>query len=130
MFLDPLLASGSAIQLHTAAAFIAAVSGFAVLLMHKGTAAHRRTGYVFVAAMIVTAFTSFAITSLIPGRFSPIHILSVITLVSIPMGIFYRRQGNLRAHALCMISPLAGLLIAGAFTLLPGRIMYQVVFGP
>ncbi len=130
MSLAPLLNASPAIQLHTAAACVAAVSGVYVMLRAKGTASHRASGYAFSIAMLLTAITSFGITSLSPGHYSWIHILSAITLVSIPLAIYYRRTGNIRKHAANMIGPFAGLIIAGAFTFAPGRIMYQVIFGP
>lgn len=130
MSLAPLTQAPLAIQLHTAAAFIAAASGIFVLLRTKGTPSHRLAGYAFAIAMIVTAISSFWITSLTPGRYSWIHILSIVTLISIPLGIRARRMGNIRAHAGNMIGPFIGLVIAGAFTLMPGRILHQVFFGP
>lgn len=129
MTLEPLLSASPVIQLHTAAALIAAVSGVIVLLITKGTKRHRVLGYIFSASILFTAITSLWITELRPGHFSPIHILSVITLVSVPLAIYWRRTGNIRAHASAMIAPLIGLLIAGAFTLVPGRILARVIFG-
>lgn len=126
---EPLLTAGPVIQIHTAAALTAAVSGTGILLATKGTARHRALGYVFVVAIMITAISSFWITSIWPGHFTPIHILSVITLVSVPLAIYYRRMGNIRAHARAMTGPLIGLLIAGAFTLAPGRILARVLFG-
>ncbi len=59
MSLTPLTQAPFAIQLHTAAAFIAAASGIFVLLRGKGTPAHRLAGYAFAGTMIVTAMSSF-----------------------------------------------------------------------
>ena len=130
MSLAPLLNASIAIQLHTAAALLAAVSGVFVLLRAKGTPPHRAIGAVFAAAMLLTAISSFWITSISPGRYSWIHILSVITLISIPLALYFRRTGNIALHAVHMIGPFIGLIIAGAFTLAPGRIMNQLFFAP
>jgi uncharacterized membrane protein len=47
------------------------------------------------------------------------------------LGVIRARQHRVRAHAITMISIFAGaLVIAGVFTLVPGRIMHTVVFGP
>lgn len=129
MSIAPLVNASFAIQLHTAAALIAAVSGFIVLIRTKGTPSHRALGAIFAAAMIVTAISSFWITTLTPGRFSWIHILSIVTLISIPLAIYYRRIGNIRGHAANMIGPFIGLIIAGLLTLAPGRVLHQVFFG-
>lgn len=130
MSLVPILASSAAIQFHLAAALAALVAGIAVLFLRKGTALHRTLGWFWVVLMLAVALSSFAITSLWPGHFSPIHILSVVTLISLPMGVWLRRSGNIRAHAITMISTFAGLLIAGVFTLVPGRLLHAALFGP
>jgi uncharacterized membrane protein len=44
--------------------------------------------------------------------------------------VFLARRGNIHAHRRSMIGLYLGaLLVTGAFTLLPGRIMGRVVFG-
>lgn len=98
-----------------------------VMVMTKGTPRHLGFGRVFAIAMLVTAITSFWIQT--SGHFSAIHILSVITLVNIPLAIWARRRGNIRWHAGAMIGNYAGLVIAGAFALAPYRIMGKVLFG-
>ncbi|MGE3246656.1 MAG: DUF2306 domain-containing protein [Beijerinckiaceae bacterium] len=128
MTLEPLASASHVIQIHTAAAVTAAVFGCAVLVQRKGTALHRSLGYGFVAAMFVTATSSFWITAIVPGRYSPIHVLSIITLISLPLAIVYRRRGNIRGHSRAMIAPFIGLMIAGVATLLPGRVLHRVFF--
>ena len=130
MSLRPLLEASFAVQAHTAAALVAAAFGIFVLVRKKGTATHRTAGWIYAAAMIATALSSFWITSLTPGRYSWIHILSIVTLISIPLAIYHRRAGNIRAHAGSMIGPFAGLVIAGLFTLAPGRVIHAMIFGP
>jgi uncharacterized membrane protein len=84
-------------QIHDAAAVAALALGCGVLLLRKGTPRHRALGTIWALIMIFVAATSFALTGLIPGHFSPIHILSVVTLVAIPFAIWQRRRGNIRA---------------------------------
>lgn len=128
--IGPLLQASPAIQIHTAAAVLAAVSGIAVLIRRKGGLTHRATGYLYVAAMSVAAASSFWITGVVEGRYSWIHILSIVTLISMGLALYFRRKGAIRAHAINMIFPFIGLIIAGAFTLAPGRIMHQVFLSP
>ena len=130
MSLAPLINASFAIQLHTAAAILAAVTGLTVMARAKGTLTHRAVGYVFTATIIVTAISSFWIMGLNHGRYSWIHILSVVTLISVPLAIYHRRTGNIRGHAANMIGTFIGLVIAGAFTFLPGRIMHAVFWVP
>ena len=114
---------------HTAAASLALASGAIVMLMPKGTPRHLLLGRVFAIAMMVVALTSFGITSVTPGRFSAIHILSAVTIVGVPVAIWQRRRGNIKAHARGMIVSYVALLLAGAFTLFPPRLLGQVFFG-
>jgi uncharacterized membrane protein len=131
MTLEPLLAASWAIQLHTLAALAAFVIGGVQLLRHKGGAAHRWTGRVWCGLMMVIAASSFFIHNIRQWQgFSVIHLLSIWVLFAVPLAIFYARQGRIAAHRKTMIGLYVGaLVIAGVFTLLPGRIMYKVVFG-
>ncbi len=118
------------IAFHTVAAVTALVLGIAILLRPKGTATHKLTGRIWVAAMAITAITSFWIQELRHGDgFSPIHILSIITLATLARAIYAIRRGNVKSHQRAMIGAFAGVLIAGAFTLLPGRIIGGWLFG-
>ena len=129
MTLAPLLASPAHVIIHASFATAALIIGAAVLFLRKGTATHKALGRIWAELMMATAALSFAITGLHPGHFSAIHILSIVTLITIPYAIWRRRVGDIRAHATAMIGNYCGLLIAGAFTLAPGRIIHAVVFG-
>ncbi len=64
------------------------------------------------------------------GIWSPIHILSIFTLVMLPLAVLHARRHRVAKHRNAMITIFAGaLLIAGLFTFVPGRIMYNVAFG-
>jgi uncharacterized membrane protein len=85
---------------------------------------------VWVGCMAVIALSSFGIQSLHYGSFSFIHIISIVTLITLPLGVLHARRGRVRRHAIAMIGLFIGaMVIAGAFTLMPGRIMHRVVFG-
>ena len=129
MTLAPLLQSPPLIIIHAFAATAALTLGAAVLLLRKGTALHMALGRIWAALMMIVAALSFAITGLNPGHFSAIHILSLVTLTTIPYAIWRRRKGDIRAHAAAMVGNYGGLFIAGGFTLMPGRIMHAVFFG-
>jgi len=116
-----------AIVLHLAAALAALAVGIAILVRTKGTAAHKALGRVWVGAIAVTALVSFAIRG--GGGFSWIHALSVWSLISVAMGIAAIRRGDTRGHRAWMLSLYAGTAIAGAFTLLPSRLLGKFFFG-
>jgi len=115
--LAPLLAAPPLVQIHVAAAVTALAAGLLVLLLRKGTPVHLAIGRLWVGLMLVTAIGSFWITGLWPGHFSPIHLLSALTIGSLAFAVWYRRRGNIRGHARTMLFTFAGLVGTGAFTL-------------
>ncbi len=118
------------IQLHTFAALTAVATTLVIFSLPRGQTWHRRFGWLWVIAMTVTALTSFAISTLRPGHFSVIHILSVATLILLVLGVYRARTHQVEKHRQSMLGLVFGALcVAGAFTLLPNRIMHAVLFG-
>lgn len=132
MSFAPLLEAAPAIPLHAFAAMAALVLGAVQLAGPKGTLPHRALGWVWAALMLVVALSSFWIHQIrLVGPWSPIHLLSIFSLVMLVLGIMAARTRNIRRHRITMISIFFGaLVIAGLFTFMPGRIMHAVVFGP
>ena len=128
MSLEPLLAAGWLVTVHALAAVAALVLGAAQLLLQKGGQRHKAVGYLWVLLMTVVALSSFWIHDLrVIGLFSPIHALSVFTLATLVMSVVAVRRGNIQAHQNSMRWLFfAALIGAGAFTFLPGRVMYSV----
>ncbi|MDX8447251.1 DUF2306 domain-containing protein [Mesorhizobium captivum] len=131
MSLGPLLSAPPPIPWHAFAAFAVLAIGGAQLAMPKGTPRHRVLGYVWAGLMLVVAISSFWIQQIrLIGPFSPIHILSILVVVSAPLAVWYAHTHKVAAHRSAMIKLyLFALVGAGIFTLLPGRIMHAVVFG-
>jgi uncharacterized membrane protein len=131
MTLAPLLDASPVIQLHAFAAMAAFTLGLVQLAAPKGTIPHRTIGWIWVALMLAVATASFFIHGIkLWGPWSPIHLLSIFTLVMLPLAVLHARRHRVGAHRSAMISMFLGaLVIAGAFTFLPGRIMHAVAFG-
>lgn len=131
MSLSPLLQATPAIQLHAAMALLALVLGALILCLRKGTALHRSLGRLWIGLMLGTALSSFFIHSInLFQGFSPIHLLSIVVIYSSIRAVQAARAGRIAAHRAYVINLYAtALLGAGAFTLLPGRLMHEVVFG-
>lgn len=131
MSFEPLFAAGPLIAVHAFAAMAAFVLGGVQLAAPKGTLPHRTLGYVWVALMAVVAGTAlFIYTIRLIGPFSPIHLLALYTFYSLVSAVRSARNGEIEKHKKAMLSTYLGaLLVAGAFTFWPGRIMHQVVFG-
>jgi uncharacterized membrane protein len=131
MSFAPLLDAALAIPLHAFAAMAAFVLGLVQFAAPKGTLPHRTIGWIWVLLMVAVAASSFWIYQIrLVGPWSPIHLLSIFTLIVLPIAVWRAHTHRVADHRRIMISIFAGaLVIAGLFTLLPGRIMHQVVFG-
>ncbi len=131
MSLQPLLDAPLAVQFHVLTVVPAAFLGAFVFLRPKGTAVHRLLGKVWVALMIVTSVSTFFIHELrMFYGFSPIHLLSIFTIYGCLQSVYFARRGDIARHMRIMQSVyLGGIVIAGGFTFVPGRIMHEVAFG-
>jgi len=131
MSLAPLLEAAPAIPLHAFAAMAAFALGVVQLAAPKGTLPHRALGWIWVSVMVLVALSSFWIHQIrLLGPWSPIHLLSIFTLVMLPLGVWMAHRHQVIPHRRIMPSLFAGaLVIAGLFTLVPGRIMHAVAFG-
>jgi uncharacterized membrane protein len=131
MSFAPLLDAAPAIPLHALAAMAAFVLGVVQFAAPKGTMPHRAIGAIWVALMTMVAISSFWINQIrLVGPWSPIHLLSIFTLLMLPLAIWKAHTHQVAAHRRIMIYLFSGaLVVAGLFTLVPGRIMHAVVFG-
>ena len=132
MSFEPLLQASPTIQIHAFAAMAAFVLGIVQLTAPKGTIPHRAAGWLWVAIMVVVSITAFFIHEIrLWGPFSPIHLLAIFTLISLPLAVRHARRHAVQHHSRSMIAIFTGgLIIAEAFTFMPGRIMHAVTFGP
>lgn len=129
MTIDPILTASTEVQLHLLAALAALVLTPMMLLIPKGTPRHKALGRLWVVAMALTALSSFRVTEIrLIGPWSPIHILSLITLVSLFHAVRAARARNIVAHKRYIFGAMTGLLGAGLFTLAPGRILSDSLF--
>jgi uncharacterized membrane protein len=131
MNLDIFASAGIAIQIHIIVALIAVIAGALQLLLKKGTTRHRVIGWFWVLLMAVVSVSSFFIHELrVWGAWSPIHLLSVFTLCILGVGIWAARNGSMKAHAITMAATYVfALILTGALTLLPGRMMHGMILG-
>ena len=131
MSLAPLLDASPAIQAHAFAAMSAVALGIVQLSAPKGTLPHRTIGWIWVALMVVVGGSSFFIHGMrLFGLWSPIHLLSIFTLVALPLAVLAAHRHAVDRHRRAMISIfVGGLVVAGLLTFLPGRIMHAVAFG-
>ena len=126
-----LFAEAPPIPLHALAALLAVVLGGIQLAMKKGTRLHKALGWIWTGMMAIVAMTSFFIHEIkLWGQYSPIHLLSLWTLISLGMAIYFARIGKIKRHKQVMVALYGfGLILTGFFTLMPGRVMHQIIFG-
>ncbi len=116
-----------AVAVHVAAALAAMALGAIVFFRRKGSFAHRMLGRAWVALMLLTAVSTCWIR--MSGSFSWIHGLSVLTLLGLTSAVAYAIRGDIARHLASMIAVYVGaLVVAGAFTLLPNRLLGQMLW--
>lgn len=108
--------------------------GAYVLLARKGTKQHRLIGKLYMGLMFFTALVSLFLPAAVGpnflNHFGWIHLFSFLTLYTVPAAISSAKRGDIRRHKRQMLSLYFGaLLLAGAFTLAPGRYLHQFFFG-
>ena len=116
-----------ALIIHVGTVIPALFLGAPILIMKKGTRRHKTLGRIWASLMMITAISSFWLQGL-TGGIGPIHIFSVVTILSIPRAIWAARTGRMIVHQRAMTGPYIGLFIAGLFSFLPDRMMGQIAF--
>jgi uncharacterized membrane protein len=133
--LAPLLAASFAVQLHVFTVVPAFFLGtWLIFFSRKGARRHRAVGYVYLTLMTVTAIAALFIHEIpaidIVYGFGPIHLFSLVTLFGVVGALRGAWTHNIKMHRGSMLGVyIGGILIAGTFAFLPGRIMHAMVFG-
>lgn len=128
-----LLRSHPLVFVHLATALAALALGAVLLAGPKGTGSHRVLGWSWVALMATAALTSaFLHDPRLPGSgpVSPIHGFTALVAVVLPLAVRAARQRRIGWHRRAMTRLyLGGCVVAGAFTLLPGRFLGDLLWG-
>ena len=119
--------------IHLATVLIAFILGTFLLFQKKGTGMHRLIGKYFMVLMLVTAIIALFMPAQIGpkllGHFGFIHLFCFLVLYSVPAAYFAVRKGNLVNHQANLIGVyVGGILIAGAFAFMPGRLLHKWLF--
>lgn len=119
---------------HLATILPAFLIGTVVLIMKKGTAIHKLLGRVYMILMlftgVLTLFMPAKVGTQFFGHFGWIHLLCILTIYTVPGAYFAAKRGDIGSHKRKMILLYVGaMLIAGGFTFVPGRYLYEVFFG-
>ncbi|RPA58166.1 DUF2306 domain-containing protein [Shewanella frigidimarina] len=119
--------------LHLATVVPAFFIGSYLLVVRKGTAKHKALGKIYMVLMLFTAIVSLFMPAQLGAsflnHFGYIHLLSLLTLYAVPAGYFYIKKGNVRGHKRSMIILYCGgLIVAGTFAFMPGRLLHDWIF--
>lgn len=115
---------------HIATILVALVLTPFMLLRKRGDRPHRVLGWIWASALFLTAAISFEVRTINPGGFSFIHLLSVLTIVQVPLIVLYARRHDWKRHRSAVRGMVTGaLLVAGFFTFPFGRLMGAWLFG-
>lgn len=108
--------------------------GAFLLIVKKGTGIHKILGRVYMVLMLFTAtvtlFMPAQVGSQFLNHFGWIHLFSILTIYTVPTAYLAIKKGNVKAHKRKMILLYFGaIIIAGGFTLAPGRYLNELFFG-
>ena len=125
------------IAVHTILALSALALGPVALWSRLGRTTrprwHRAAGYAWVTCMLGAALSALFIRSNLSWSvwgFSPIHLLIGVTVFALIRAFVYLYQGNIQGHRKTMMSVyFFACVVTGLFTLLPGRLLGQLVWG-
>ncbi len=128
---SPILNAGLEVQIHVVAALIALAIGPISIWRKRRDRIHKTLGVTWIAAMLVLATSGLFIHEIrMIGPFSPIHLFSFLTYFSLWRAISHLRARRFGAHGKAMKGLYFGaLIVAGFFTLLPGRTFNRMLFG-
>jgi uncharacterized membrane protein len=125
------------IAVHMSAAIAATLIGPVALWARKGRTLrpkiHRAFGYAWVTLMIATAVTAMFIRDFrLPNiaGYTPIHLLIPLTIFSLTMAFYHLSHADHVKHSRYMTRLYwSACIVAGGFTLLPGRYLGNLVWG-
>jgi uncharacterized membrane protein len=108
--------------------------GFILLFFQKrGDKSHRLWGKGYALLIIFSSLVSLFLKAHVGpswlNHFGYIHLLSLVTIATVPYSLWQLKRGRLISHQRSMqFLYWTGLLVAGGFTLFPGRYLHGLVF--
>ncbi|GHD11442.1 DUF2306 domain-containing protein [Zhihengliuella salsuginis] len=116
---------GTVVMVHAVAALFVLVLGPVQFIRRTKDRVHRYLGRVWLATMVLTCASSFAI---MPDGFSWLHGLAIFTLFSVAVGWIHARRHEWRAHAGWMLGAYTGTAIAFVFAaVVPARTIQRTL---
>lgn len=107
--------------------------GAYLLLAKKGGKIHRKLGMGYMVLMVITAILALFMEARVGPKwldhFGYIHLFSILVLWTVPTALIQVKKGNIKSHQRKMVLLYLGaIVIAGGFTLAPGRYLNELFF--
>lgn len=124
------------VAVHATAAILAIATGPVALWARRSREQrpklHRAFGYAWVTLMLVATVSAIFIKAVVGPNWNGwgvIHLLIPVTLLGLTGAFWFLFKGNVNGHRKTMQSLYLGAcIVAGAFTLLPGRYLGNLLF--
>lgn len=118
---------------HLATILPAFAIGTYLMIRRKGTPLHRLLGKIYMVLMLITAVITLFMPAVVGPKllnhFGFIHLFSFLVLYSVPQAYFAAGRHDIKTHKGAMIGLyIGGMLIAGTFAFMPGRLLNTWLF--
>ena len=110
------------------------VLGTYLIFAKKGSSIHKLAGKIYMLLMaftgILTLFIPAQLGQRILNHFGVLHLLSLLTIWTVPKAWFAIKRGDIKTHKAAMIKLyIGGIIIAGGFAILAkGRYLHNFFF--
>ena len=106
---------------------------YLIVVSKKGSNLHKLWGKVYALLIFFSSLMSLFLEAHVGptwlDHFGYIHLLSALTIATVPYSLWQLKIGRLVSHKRSMqFLYWTGLMIAGAFTLYPGRYLHGLIF--
>lgn len=119
-----------AVRVHVAAALAAIALGGVLMAVRKGRLFHRVAGWAWAGLVATVAGSSIFIGGLVHGEPSILHLFTGWALVVLPLAVAFARRHDVARHRRTMMGLFyGGFVINSAIAFIPGRAMWNLVFG-
>ena len=106
---------------------------YLIVISAKGSVLHKKIGSIYMALIFFSSIVSLFLKAYVGptflNHFGWIHLLSFLTIWTVPRSLIAVKKGNIKRHKSSMkLLYWIGLILAGLFTLMPGRYLREVLF--
>jgi uncharacterized membrane protein len=116
-----------ATRIHAVAILTLVVTGWVMVYLPKGDRRHRILGWSWVSSMVLMGLTALAVPH--GDSWVAAYAGGGSALVLLAYGVLSVKRGKLRNHGRTMAILMIALVLMTLLSLLPGRLMHEVVFG-